>query len=88
MAEASRTTSANKVKLVICCEICGEYKEKRAMRRHVRLRHTHDYKRNKPLRYISNPAELEMLLNRERRAQKHKKKETETKPEDRRGQGN
>jgi len=88
MAEASRTTSADKVKLIICCEICGEYKKERAMRRHVRLRHTHDYKRNEPLRYVSDPAELEMLRNRERRAQKHKKKETETKPRNRRGQGN
>jgi len=88
MAEASRTTSADKIKLIICCQICGEYKEERAMRRHVRLRHNHDYKRNEPLRYVSDPAEMEMLRNRERRAQKHKKKETEAKPKNRRGQGN
>ena len=44
-------------------------KEERAMRRHVRFQHTHDYKRNEPLlRYVSDHAELETLRSRDSRA--------------------
>jgi len=86
-----RTTSADKVKLIICCKICGETK-KNGRCDVTSAFNTLMTTSGMSLYYVMSRTMQNLrrcvVETRERRAQKHKKKETETKPRDRRDQGN